>query len=104
MGLCIDIGHAIRAGILPQKAVIDYQDRLMDLHIKDVTLAANKGVAIEMGRGVINFPALLRALKKINYMGSCSIELEYEKDMKDPLPGIAGIFQGNAVRQVAAYN
>ena len=55
-----------------------------------------------MGRGVINFPALLRALKKINYMGSCSIE--YEKDMKDPLPGIAGIFQGNAVRQVAAYN
>jgi sugar phosphate isomerase/epimerase len=41
MGLCIDIGHAIRAGILPQKAVIDYQDHLMDLHIKDVTLAAN---------------------------------------------------------------
>jgi len=87
MGLCIDIGHAIRAGVLPQKAVIDYQDRLMDLHIKDVTLAANEGVAIEMGRGVINFPALVRALKKINYRGICSIE--YEKDMQDPLPGIA---------------
>jgi inosose dehydratase len=87
MGLCIDIGHAIRAGVLPQKAVIDYQDRLMDLHIKDVTLATNEGVAIEMGRGVINFPALVRALKKINYRGICSIE--YEKDMQDPLPGIA---------------
>lgn len=87
MGLCIDIGHAIRAGVLPQKAVIDYQDRLMDLHIKDVTLAANEGVAIEMGRGVINFPALVRALKKINYRGICSIE--YEKDMQDPLAGIA---------------
>lgn len=87
MGLCIDIGHAIRAGVLPQKAVIDYQDRLMDLHIKDVTLATNEGVAIEMGRGVINFPALVRALKKINYRGICSIE--FEKDMQDPLAGIA---------------
>jgi len=87
MGLCIDIGHTIRAGILPQQAVIDYRDRLMDLHIKDVNMAANEGVAIEMGRGVVDFPALVRALKKIKYAGICSIE--YEKDMQDPLPGIA---------------
>jgi inosose dehydratase len=87
MGLCIDIGHAIRAGVSPHQAVIDYRDRLMDLHIKDVTMAANEGVAIEMGRGVIDFPALVRALKKIKYKGICSIE--YEKDMQDPLPGIA---------------
>lgn len=40
-----------------------------------------------MGRGVINFPALVRALKKINYRGICSIE--FEKDMQDPLAGIA---------------
>jgi sugar phosphate isomerase/epimerase len=87
IGLCIDIGHTIRAGVLPQKAVLNYGDRLMDLHIKDVTLAANEGVAIEMGRGVINFPALVRAMKKVSYTGICSIE--YEKDMQDPLPGIA---------------
>lgn len=87
VGLCIDIGHAIRAGVLPHKAVLDYRDRIMDLHIKDVTLAANEGVAIEMGRGVIDFPALVRALKKVNYSGICSIE--FEKDMQDPLPGIA---------------
>jgi sugar phosphate isomerase/epimerase len=40
-----------------------------------------------MGRGVIDFPALVRALKKVNYTGICSIE--FEKDMQDPLPGIA---------------
>lgn len=87
MGLCIDIGHTIRAGVLPEKAITEYRDRIMDLHIKDVTLAANEGVAIEMGRGVIDFPALVRALKKVNYTGICSIE--FEKDMQDPLPGIA---------------
>jgi sugar phosphate isomerase/epimerase len=87
LGLCIDIGHTIRAGVLPEKAVRDYKDRLFDLHIKDVTVAAEEGKAIEIGRGVINFPELIKALKKVQYKGVCSIE--YEKDMGDPLAGIA---------------
>jgi len=95
MGLCLDIGHAIRAGADPAKAVTDYKDRMFDLHIKDVTVAKREGKAIELGRGVINFPALIHALRKTNYQGKCSIE--FEKDMKDPLPGIAesvGFFRG----------
>jgi L-ribulose-5-phosphate 3-epimerase UlaE len=87
LGLCIDIGHTIRAGVLPEKAVREYKDRLFDLHIKDVTIAAEEGKAIEIGRGVINFPELIKSLKKIQYKGVCSIE--FEKDMADPLPGIA---------------
>lgn len=95
MGLCLDIGHAIRAGADPGKAVIDYKDRLFDLHIKDVTGAVKDAKAIEIGRGVIDFNALISALNKINYKGICSIE--FEKDMTDPLPGIAestGFFRG----------
>ena len=95
MGLCIDIGHATRAGVTADKAVKDFKDRLFDLHIKDVTMAAEEGKAVEMGRGVIDFPAFVKALRKINYKGVCSIE--YEKDMGDPLPGIAesiGFFKG----------
>jgi sugar phosphate isomerase/epimerase len=57
------------------------------LHIKDVTIAAEEGKAIEIGRGVINFPELINSLKKIQYKGICSIE--FEKEMTDPLPGIA---------------
>lgn len=87
LGLCIDIGHTVRAGVLPEKAVREYKDRLFDLHIKDVTIAAEEGKAIEIGRGVINFPELIKSLKKIQYKGVCSIE--FEKDMGDPLPGIA---------------
>ncbi len=95
MGLCIDIGHTQRTGVAPSDAVLQFKDRLFDLHIKDVTAATNDGQAIEIGRGVIDFPALIKALNKINYSGCCSIE--FEKDMKDPLPGIAesvGYFRG----------
>jgi inosose dehydratase len=95
MGMCIDIGHSMRAGSPPEKAVVECKDRLFDLHIKDVSLAAKDGKAIEIGRGVINFPALVAALKKIKFQGVCSIE--FEKDMTDPLAGMAesiGYFKG----------
>ncbi|MRG47175.1 TIM barrel protein [Chitinophaga sp. SYP-B3965] len=95
MGICLDIGHAMRAGEEPGKAVLAYKNRIFDLHIKDVTLAAKDGKATEIGRGVIDFPAFIAALDKAKYQGICSIE--YEKDMSDPLPGIAestGYFRG----------
>lgn len=95
MGLCIDIGHTQRTGVAPADAVLQFKDRLFDLHLKDVTTATNEGQAIEIGRGVIDFPALIKALNKINYTGYSSIE--FEKDMKDSLPGIAesvGYFRG----------
>lgn len=95
MGLCIDIGHATRAGEDPAKAVLAYKERVFDLHLKDVTAASKEGKPTEIGRGVIDFASLVRALDKVRYKGICSIE--YEKDMKDPLPGIAesaGYFKG----------
>lgn len=95
MGLCLDIGHAQRACVEPAAAVLKYNKRIFDMHIKDVTKAEQDGKAIEAGRGIIDFPALVKALRKIKYTGHCSIE--FEKDMKDPLPGIAesvGYFKG----------
>lgn len=95
VGLCLDIGHALRAGADPARAVIDYAPRLFDLHIKDVSAAQPNAKAIEVGRGAINFPAFIKALEKINYKGKCSVE--FEKDMQDPLAGIAesvGYFKG----------
>ncbi len=95
MGMCIDIGHSLRAGTLPEKAIRDFKDRLFDLHIKDINSATKDGKGIEFGRGVINFGAVIESLRKVKFSGVCSIE--YEKDMSDPLPGIAesvGYFKG----------
>lgn len=95
MGLCLDIGHAERAGTQLEQAIREYGPRIFDMHIKDVTAASKDGKAVEIGRGVIDFPALVKALRKSKYSGICSIE--FEKDMTDPLPGIAesiGFFRG----------
>src|SRR6478609_9059243 len=60
MGLCMDIGHATRAGSDPAKVAVEYKDRLFDLHIKDVTGAFKDAKVIEVGRGIIDFPALIK--------------------------------------------
>lgn len=95
MGLCMDIGHAKRTGANLEAAIKEAGPRLFDLHIKDVTGAVKEAKAIEVGKGVIDFPALVKTLYSTSYKGICSIE--YEKDMTDPLPGIAeskGFFKG----------
>ncbi|HNX34326.1 MAG TPA: sugar phosphate isomerase/epimerase [Kiritimatiellia bacterium] len=95
VGLCLDIGHQFRDGKDPVKAITDYADRIHDIHIKNVTEPTKKGHGIEIPRGAIDFPAVVRALRKVGYTGACS--LEYEKDMSDPLLGIAesiGYFRG----------
>lgn len=87
LGLCIDIGHTQRAGVDPAESALAYADRVLDVHIKDVTAAAAEGTTIEIGRGVIDIPKFLRALLQIEYTGTCSFE--FEKDSKDPLAGVA---------------
>jgi len=95
IGLCLDIGHAARAGADPVKAVKEYGSRIFDLHIKDLAVISRESKPIVLGRGVLDIPGLLRALKGIRYSGYCSIE--HELEMNDPLLGIAesvGFFRG----------
>lgn len=95
VGICLDIGHARRAGADPAVSAEQYADRIFDLHIKDVSRADKDGKAVEAGRGIIDFPGFVQALHDIDYQGICSIE--FEKDMDDPLAGIAesvGFFKG----------
>ena len=87
IGLCIDIGHTKRYGVDPSISAEKYADRLLDVHIKDVTAATAKGHGVEIGRGVIDIPRFLKTLIKINYAGIVSFE--YEKDADDPLAGLA---------------
>jgi sugar phosphate isomerase/epimerase len=87
VGLCLDVGHTQRCGIDPAAAAARVFDRLLDVHIKDVSSATAAGDTLEAGRGVVNLPELLRTLLRLKYAGTCS--LEYEKDEKDPLPGAA---------------
>ena len=87
IGMCLDIGHNWRNGSDPVADLEKYHTRVFDMHIKDVTEATKAGRGLEIGRGIIDFPAFIRMMRKVNYTGKCS--LEHEKDMKDPFIGIA---------------
>jgi len=95
IGMCLDIGHDTRNGKDPVADLKKYKSRVFDIHIKDVTGTTKLGYSLEVGRGVIHFPAFVKMLRKVGYSGVCS--LEHEKDMSDPFMGIAesiGYFRG----------
>ncbi|SEN65216.1 Sugar phosphate isomerase/epimerase [bacterium A37T11] len=87
VGLCFDMGHDTRDGQDPVADLKKYGSRIFEIHLKNVTAATNEGTTCELDRGVINIPAFIKMLRRIGYTGKCA--LEYEKDMKDPLAGIA---------------
>lgn len=86
MGLCIDVGHTIRTGTDPVQACIECQDRLYDMHVKDLADVRDKDSQVEVGRGEIDFPALFRTLLKLGYQGQ--VGLEYEINADNPVPGM----------------
>ncbi|MBF6627762.1 MAG: sugar phosphate isomerase/epimerase [Proteiniphilum sp.] len=95
IGMCLDVGHDTRNGKDPVKDLEKYHSRVFDIHIKDVTGSTKAGYSVEIGRGIIDFPAFIDMLRKVDYSGVCS--LEHERNMKDPFLGIAesiGYFRG----------
>lgn len=87
IGLCIDIGHVVRLGMNPIEAIKKYGHRMYDMHLKDVDGTVAKSESIQIGRGVIDMPKLMKALKDVNYQGVMSIE--YEKDADNAEGGLA---------------
>jgi inosose dehydratase len=87
LGICMDIGHIVRLDSDPSAELTKYFDRIMEIHIKDEDQRSAEGKPIEIGRGVTDIPGFLKTIVKLNYQGG--ISFEYEKDPKDPLPGLA---------------
>jgi sugar phosphate isomerase/epimerase len=87
IGLCIDVGHTARAGVDPADSILKCQDRLYDLHMKDISAMGDKNTPIEAGRGILDSKSILAALLKIKFQGL--VGFEYEKDGKDPIPGLS---------------
>ncbi|WOS66268.1 sugar phosphate isomerase/epimerase family protein [Sinorhizobium fredii] len=98
-GFCIDTGHTHYAGMNPVETLKTYADRLDYVHLKDIDEqvfrrvlgekirffeACAQGVMCPIGRGVIDYPAVKRALEEIGYHGFITVEQE-----RDPL-SVAG--------------
>jgi inosose dehydratase len=89
IGTCLDTGHLIRSAQEPFNRKLDpaQQIRLMGarnfgLHLKDHD--NQKRTDVVYGRGVLNVPEVLRALREVKFQGYISIE--YEANPNNPSP------------------
>lgn len=90
MGACIDVGHTLRAGIDPVKAIKAVGPRVFDLHVKDLAKADAKDSQVAVGRGILDFKGIFTALIAMKYPGN--VDLEYEIFANDPMPGVIESF------------
>ncbi|HKE56616.1 MAG TPA: sugar phosphate isomerase/epimerase [Pyrinomonadaceae bacterium] len=82
----LDIAHYQQGGGDPVRAIRQYRDHLLFLHIKDVeSLAANDARGrgyrfVELGRGRVDLPAVFATLDEVKFKGWAVIELDSVPD------------------------
>jgi len=90
IGVCMDIGHTFR---MHEDIVDDIKrtfDRLYSMHFKDLESDHVDAKGVPVGRGVMPIIAILRELVRSQYKGE--VQLEYEVEQQNPLPGMAESF------------
>jgi sugar phosphate isomerase/epimerase len=87
VGVCIDIGHTFRMHEDLVSDVKKTRDRLYSMHIKDLDSDHIDAKGVPVGTGALPIVPLLRELLHSGY--SEELQLEYEVEPKDPLPGIS---------------
>lgn len=90
MGLCVDVGHAVRTGADILEEINVAWDRVYDFHIKDLSDFSSKESRVDVGDGKMPVAAIFEMLKKRNYQGV--VGLEYEVVADHPQLGMAKSF------------
>ncbi len=90
VGVCVDVGHTARTGIDLVEVLDMCGDRALDMHMKDLRDLTSAASQCIVGEGRIPVPAIFRQLEKMDYGGY--VNLEYEIDADDPLPGMKQSF------------
>jgi inosose dehydratase len=100
VGLCLDSGHATYGGGSPVELLARYRARTWHVHFKDCDphvagrarrerldyqTALRQGLFCELGRGSVDFPALLRELQDAGYDGWIVVEQDVLPAMGSPV-------------------
>jgi inosose dehydratase len=94
IGTCLDTGHLIRMAQLgekldPAEQVRVMKDRNFGMHLKDNDNATDTNVVF--GKGVLDVPAVLKALRDVKFNGMISIE--YEAKEEEPTEDVKACLQ-----------
>jgi inosose dehydratase len=86
VNLLLDTGHYKQGGGDPAAAVKKYAGRLICLHLKDVKPSPLTGgyEFTELGKGTVDFPAVMAALRSIRYRGWVIVELDGKRSGSVP--------------------
>ncbi len=100
VGVCLDTGHwTFGTGGDPADAVREFRDRIWHVHFKDCDPAVmaesrrqewdgltstGHGVFCELGKGCVDFPGVLGALREVGYDGWVVVEQDILPGMGDP--------------------
>ncbi|BDC52476.1 hypothetical protein F183_A47910 [Bryobacterales bacterium F-183] len=90
VGICCDVGHAVRTGVEITETIRECGSRLLDMHIKDLTDFTKASSQVPVGEGKMPIAAIFKELKKMRYQGA--VMLEYEVDEDNPVPGMQRSF------------
>jgi sugar phosphate isomerase/epimerase len=88
-GICIDAGHAVRAGADVVESIREAGPRLFDMHIKDLR-SKDRDAGCPVGEGIMPVVGIFKELKKMNYASTVSLEYEVEED--NPFTGMKASF------------
>jgi inosose dehydratase len=100
VGLCLDTGHATYGGGCPAELLARYRDRIRHVHFKDCDrhvaeqarldrwdyqTALRHGLFCELGKGSVDFAAVLQELAQSGYNGWIVVEQDVLPGMGAPL-------------------
>jgi inosose dehydratase len=101
----LDTAHLAAGGGDPAKFILNYRERLLFMHLKDVrSISMDTPGArypfqfVELGRGTVDFSSVFAALEKINFHGWAVVELDREPD-KTRTPKESAEFSKNFLEQ-----
>jgi inosose dehydratase len=85
IGACADLGHYIRSGEDPVRAINLFEGRLYGIHLKDFAEQKSQTKGVILGQGHLDVVGVFKALRKVNFPADGCLALEYEENPKDPL-------------------
>jgi sugar phosphate isomerase/epimerase len=88
IGACADLGHYIRSGEDPVRAINLFNGRLYGIHLKDFAEQKSKTKGVILGQGHLDVAGVFKALKRVNFPADGCLSLEYEENPKNPLDDV----------------
>lgn len=88
IGACADLGHFIRSGEDPVRAIHLLKGRLFGVHLKDFADQRADAKGVILGQGHLQVAAVFKALREVEFPRDACLALEYEENPENPLDDV----------------